>query len=85
MFFSNRTIKCNKKQTYMILIRFHLNDSCNLSPAIIQPRVERRALTGLQFDVQQKIKLNLSESHFRTSDPSVVTFTPENYASKSNL
>ena len=85
MFFSNRTIKCNKKQTHTIFIRSHQNETCNLSPAIIQPQVERRPLTGLQFDVQRKIKLILGESHFRASDSSVVTFAPRNRASKSNF
>ena len=84
-FFSNRTIRCNKKRTFTILIRSYQNNTCNLSPAIIQPHVERRPLTGLQFDVQQKIKLILDESHFRVSDSSVVTFTPQNYALKSNF
>ena len=67
------------------MIRSHQNDTCNLSPAIIQLHVERRPLTGLQFDVQRKIKLILCESHFRASDSSVVTFTTRNYASKSNF
>ena len=66
-------------------IRFHENDTCNFSPALIQPHVERRPLTGLQFDVQRKMKLILCESHFRASDSSVVTFTPRNSASKSNF
>ena len=79
--FSNRTTKCNKKRTYTIIIRSHQNDTCNLSPAIIQPHVERRPLTGLQFDVQRKIKLILGESYFRAS----VTFTTQNYVSKSNF
>ena len=65
-------------------IRSHENDTSNPSPALIQPHVER-PLTGLQFDVQRKIKLILCESHFRASDSSVVTFTPRNYASKSNF
>ena len=78
-------MKCDKKRTYAIFIRSHQNDSCNLSPAIIQPHVERRPLTGLQLDIQQKIKLILGESHFRASDSSVVTFTPRNYASNSNF
>ena len=73
------------KQTSTIFIRSHQNDTGKLSPAIIQPHVERRPLTGLQFDVQQKINLILSESHFRASDSSVVTFTYRNYASKSNF
>ena len=85
MFFSNRIIKCNKKRTYTIFIRSHQNNTSNLSPAIIQPHVERRSLTGLQFDFERKIKLILGESHFRASDSSVVTFTPQNYASKSNF
>ena len=34
-----------------------------LSPAIIQSHVERRLLTGLQFDVQRKIKQIWGESH----------------------
>ena len=42
-------------------------------------------MTGLQFDVQRKIKLILGESHFRASDSSVVTFTSQNYVSKSNF
>ena len=78
---SNRTTKCNKKRIYTIFIRSHQNDTCNLSPAIIQPHVERRSLTGLQFYDQRKIKLILGESHFRAS----VTFTPRNYVSKSNF
>ena len=76
---------CKKKQIYTILIRSHQNDTCNLSPAIIQPHVERRPLTGLQFEVQRKIKLILGESHFRASDCNFVTFIPRNYASKSNF
>ena len=47
--------------------------------------VERKRLTGLQFDVQRKIKLILGERHFRASDSSVVTFTSRNYGSKSNF
>ena len=65
-------------------IRSHENDTSNFSPALIQPHVER-PLIGLQFDVQPKIKLILCESHFRASDSSIVTFTPRNYASKSNF
>ena len=38
-------------------------------------------MTGLQFDVQQKIKLILGESNFRASGSSVVTLTPRNYVS----
>ena len=67
------------------MIRSHQNDTSNLSPALIQPHDKRRPLTGLQFDVQQKIKLILGKRHFRASDSSVVTFTPRNYASKSNF
>ena len=70
---------------YTILIRSHQNDSFNLSPALIQLHVERRPLTGLHFDVQRKIKLILGKGHFRGSDSNVVTFTPQNYASKSNF
>ena len=47
--------------------------------------VERRLLTGLLFDVQRKIKLILGKHLFRASDSSVVTFRPENYATKSNF
>ena len=65
-------------------IRSHENDTSNFSLALIQPHVER-PLTGLQFDVQQKIKLILCESHFRASDSCVVTFTLRNYTSKSNF
>ena len=65
-------------------IRSHENDTSNFSPALIQPHVER-PLIGLQFDVQRKIKLTLDESYFCASDSSVVTFTPQNYASKSNF
>ena len=65
-------------------IHFHENDTSNFSPALIQPHVES-PLIGLQFDVQRKIKLILCESHFRASDSIVVTFTPRNYASKSNF
>ena len=65
-------------------IRSHENDTSKFSPALIQPHVER-PLIGLQFDVQRKIKLILWESHIRASDSSVVTFTPRNYASKSNF
>ena len=50
----------------------------------MQPHVER-PLTCVQFDVQRKIKLILGESRFHASDSSVVTFTPRNYASKSNF
>ena len=75
----------DKKRTDTVFICSHQNDTCNLSAAIIQPHVQRRPLTGLQFDVQQKIKLILGKSHFRASDSSVVTFTPRNYASKSNF
>ena len=67
------------------MIRSHQNDTSNFSPALIQLHVERRPLTGLQFDVQRKIKLILGASHFRPCDFSVVTFTPRNYASKSNF
>ena len=70
---------------YTNLIRSHQNDTCNLSPALIQLHVERRPLTGLQFDVQRKIKLILGESHFHASDFIVVTFTPRMYALKSNF
>ena len=69
----------------MIFFHFHQNNTCKLSPAIIQSHVERRPLTGLQFDVQRKIKLILGKSHCRASDSSVVTFKPKNYASKSNF
>ena len=65
-------------------IHSHENYTSNFSPTLIQPYVER-PLIGLQFDVQRKIKLILSESHFRASGSSVVTFTPQNYASKSNF
>ena len=65
-------------------IRSHENDTLNFSPALIQPYIER-PLTGLQFDLQQKIKLVLCESYFRASDSIVVTFTPRNYTSKSNF
>ena len=65
--------------------RSHQNDTSNLSPALIQLHVERRPLSGVEFDVQQKIILILGESHFRASDSSVVTFTTQNYASMSNL
>ena len=78
-------MKCNKKRTYTIFIRSHQNDTYNLSSAIIQPHIERRPLTGLQFDVQRKIKLILDESHFRANDSSVVTFTPRNYVLKFNF
>ena len=61
-------MKRNEHILYTILIRSHQNDTSNLSPALIQPQVERRPLTGLQFDVQQKIKLILGESHFRASE-----------------
>ena len=74
-----------KKRTYKILVRSHQNDICNFSPALIQLHVERKPLTGLQFDVRQNIKLILGKHHFRASDSSVVTFTPRNYASKSNF
>ena len=67
------------------MIRFHQNNTFNLSPALTQLHVERRPLTGLRFEVQQKIKMIVGESHFRASDSSVVTFTPRNYASKSNF
>ena len=67
------------------MICFHQNNTSNLLPALIQLHVERRPLTGLQFDVQQKLKLILGESHFCVSDCSVVKFTPRNYASKSNF
>ena len=70
---------------YTILIYSHQNDTFNLSPALIQLHVVRRPLTALQFDVQRKIKLVLSKSHFRGSNSSVVTFKPRNYASKSNF
>ena len=72
--FLNRTIKCEKKQTYTILICSHQIYTSNLSPALLQPHDKRRALTGLQFDVQQKIKLILRKG--RASDSSAVTFTP---------
>ena len=65
-------------------IRSHENDTSNFSPALIQPHVKKRPLTGLQFDVQRKITLILCESHFCANDCGVVTFTPQNYASKSN-
>ena len=68
-----------------ILMRFHQNNTFNLSPALIQLYVERSSLIGLQFDVQRKIKFILGETHFRASDSNVVTFTPRNYASKSNF
>ena len=48
---------------YTVLIRFHQNNTFNLSPALIQLHVERSPLTGLQFDVERKIKLILDESH----------------------
>ena len=67
------------------MIGYHLNDTYDLSPALIQPHVERRPLIGLQLDVLQKIKLILDESHFPTGDSSVVTFTPRNYLSESNF
>ena len=70
---------------YTILIRSHQNDTFNLSPALIQLHVERKLLTSLPFDVQRKIKLILGKRHFCGSDSSVVTFAPQNYASKSNF
>ena len=73
------------EHTHTIFIRSQQNNTCNLSPAIIQPHVEKRPLTGLQFDVQRKIKLILGKSHFCANDSSVVTVTPGNYASKSFL
>ena len=85
MFFLMEKQKDEKKQTNAILIRSHQNDTSNLSPALIQPHVQRRPLTGLQFDVQRKTKLILGKRYFRTSDSSVVTFTPRNYTSKPNL
>ena len=63
---------------------FPLKGHFQLLAALIQPQL-KRPLTGLQFDVQRKIKLILCESHFRASDFCVVTFTPRNYASKSNF
>ena len=69
----------------MIFIRSHQNDTSNLLPSIIQPHIERKPLIGLQFDVQQKIKLILGKSHFHVSYSSVVTFTLQNYASKFNF
>ena len=39
----------------------------------------------IKFDVQRKIKLIFGESHFHASDSCIVTFTPRNYASKSNF
>ena len=56
-----------------------------LSIALIRPQIERRSLTGVQFDVQQKIKLILGKRLFRASDSSVLTFRLENYAAKSNF
>ena len=56
-----------------------------LSIALIQWHIKRRPLTSLQFDVQQKIKLILRERHFCACYFNVVTFTPENYAIKSNF
>ena len=67
------------------MIRSHQNYTTNLSPDLIQPQVERKPLTGLQFDVQQKVKLILGESHFCASESSVVTFTPRKYALESNF
>ena len=66
-------------------MRSHQNDTCNLPTALIQPDVERRSLSDVQFDVQWKIKLILGENHFCSSDSSVVVFTPQKYASKSNF
>ena len=59
--------------------------SLNLQIALIRSHVERRPLTGLQFDVQQKIKLLLGKRVFPASDYSVVTVRSENYAAKSNF
>ena len=70
---------------YMILICSHQNDTPNLSLAPIQPHVERRPLIDLQFDAQRKIKFCPDKCHFQASYSSAVTFTPQNYAAKSNF
>ena len=85
MFFLIEPYNVKKKRTNAILIGSHQNDTFNLSPALIQPHIERRPLTSSQFNVQQKLKLILGERHFRASDSNVVTFKPRNYVSKSNF